>query len=369
MSKVFALLVLGCIIISCSRKVDFSNPKSVVEKYYSLRVQEKPELEYNLMADTCKEYATLQDYIEYKTSMDSLLDGVELKIKQINQLAINPSFSKYRRFEIQFVKIDKTKNDTIIDYSYCTVFNEKGKWKVVWTANIHKAASNLMDTQKFSEGMQAYAQVLKYDPLNGSAYNNIGWCQLRQNDNSNALISVTKALELSPKDESNFNLLAGIYLSQNSTELAIENYKKALSMCNSNDTKKYLLSNLSICYGSIEKYDKAKELATQVILIDSNYTHAWFCAGNIYLGVNNLDSAIICFRKAALLTPMDDYLQRRLYFDLANSEYSKVILQTLNIDEKNDLLTNAKDHILKALDLQHNNVEYMQLLYKINNLK
>lgn len=363
----FIITIISCLIVSCTKKVDFSNPKSVVEEYYSLYLQDKYKSAYELIADTCKEYVTLEEYIEYyKPSSESSSTEYDYNVKNINQLTLNPLYPKYRGYEIEVEKIEKPGNDTTILYFYRTVYNENEKWKVIWTGNIFNAAKKLESSQKFTEAIQAYKQILQYDPLNGYAYHDIGWCQFRQHYLEKALINANYALELTPKNESNYNLLAGIYSAQNNNELAIENYKKAIEMCNFEEIKKQLLSNTSIIFLEIGKQKEALESVNQALAIDSVFTHAWMMKGEVYLSKENLDSALIYFKKAAQLKPMEDYSQKYLYFRLANTEYTKAISKTTSSDEKTELVKSAKEHILKALDLEHDNYEYKKLLNKIN---
>lgn len=363
----FIITIISCLIVSCTKKVDFSNPKSVVEEYYSLYLQDKYKSAYELIADTCKEYVTLEEYIEYnKPSTDSSSTEYDYNVKNINQLTLNPLYPKYRGYEIEVETIEKPGNDTTIYYNYFTVYNENEKWKLIWTANMYKAARKLMNSQRFSEAIQAYKQILQYDPLNGNAYHDIGRCQFRQHYLEKALINANYALELAPKNKSNYNLLAGIYGSQNNHELAIKNYKKAIEMCSTDKEKVTFLSNMTIDYLAIGKWKEALEAVNQALAIDSTFTHAWWMKGEVYLNKQNLDSALICLRKATQLEPLDDYIKEQLFFYLAYTEYTKAISKTTSSDNKVELLKSAKEHILKALDLEHDNYEYKKLLNKIN---
>jgi Tfp pilus assembly protein PilF len=353
---------------SCINQVDFSNPKSVVEYYYSLKSRGEIELEYELLADTCKGYATFQDYFDYYSARDSLLREYDLKVEKIQQLPLDPQNPKHRLFEIQSIIIKQNDLDTIKGISYCSVFSENRRWKVVWTRNIAQAARKLMNSQKFSDAIEAYREVLKLDPLNGEAYRQIGWCQYRQNNNQDALISVKKAIEVSPKEESNYNLLAGIYGSQGNNELAIENYRKAIDMTNSDLMKVVLMANLSIEYLNLNQYNQAKITIDKALIIDPTHTHGWWQKGKIFLAEDKRDSAIICFEKAVSVEPMDDYLQKQLYYELAYQKYVLGSNKYVINKNRDKLLMEAKQYTLKALDLQHDNEQYRRLLDNINSL-
>jgi len=200
------------------------------------------------------------------------------------------------------------------------------------------------------------------------AYKQIGWCQYRKNNNSIAIENAQKAIELSPKDESNYNLLAGIYSIEGNKELAIENYKKAIEMTLSENEKVCFMSNLSTAYMDLFKYNEARDQLNQALFIDSTYTHAWWQNGILYNKENKIDSAIITFHKAISLNPMQDFLQKQLFFDLANSEFRKAKYMQNNISGREKLLIEAKTHLLKALDFEHDNNDYKNLLNEINSL-
>lgn len=370
MTKALYFIAISCLLLSCSEQVDFSNPKSVIEYYYALDEDgEELELKYELLADTCKEFVTLQDYLDYYSNRDSRLKEYDYIVQNIDQLSLDPKNPKHRHFEIQYMTIKKSDIDTTKGFSYGSVFNENGQWKIIWTRNISQAAKKLMKSQKFSDANQAYHEVLKYDPLNGKAYQQIGWCDGRQGYHRSALRNAQKAIELNPKDESNYNLLASIYSSQGNDELAVENYKKAIEMTNSEAQKVKLLSNQSISYIDLYKYDEAKQSLNYALKIDSKYTHAWWTKGILLSKENKPDSAITCFQKAVDLNPMNDFLQHRLYYDLAYQEYIMAAYNTDNSNMRDNLLIESKNHILKALDLQHDNGKYRRLLEDIKRIR
>ena len=368
MRKVCFLIVLSFLVISCTEPIDYSNPKSVIEQYYVLKQNNELEKEYELLAETCKEYAGLHDYLDYYSTRESLNNEYEYSYQNFDQLPIDLSNTKYRHYEILKTSINKEGKDTIKDFVYETLFNENEQWKVIWTSNIAQAANKQMNEEKFSESIETYQEILKFDPFNGSAYQYIGWCQNRQGEIKKALASAQKAIDYNPKEESNYNLLATIYLNQKNYELALENYKKAIEMTHSDDDKVYLLSNASISYTNLFKYNEAKKVINEALSIDPMYTHAWWQKGIVYNKQSRLDSAITCYKKAITLKPMADFLQRKLYYNLADTEYRKAKYYTYNTIEKDLILTDAKKQILKALDFEPDNVYYNQLLDDINKM-
>lgn len=360
------LTIFCSLFFSCTEDVDYSNPKSVVSQYYQWNFENKYERQYSLLADTCKKYLTEQEFVEFCIKNESLSKKSQKGDKIINQLSIDPEHLEYRRFEIQYKEINKKNKDTIDIILYVTTYNENGEWKIVWTDNISDAAENLMRGQQFSDAIRYYNRALNYDPLKPSFYSQIGWCQYRQGYYDQALISAQKAIELQPERSATLNLIAGIYSAQDNTELAIETYKDAIEITYVIKEKKALLSNLASCYLENQNYSDAQQILNEVLDIDSTFTHAWWVKGRTYADQNATDSAIISFKKAIAFQPMDDFLQKNLYFDLAQAEHNFVLGTSLFSADRDRILSQAKIHILKALRLQPDDVSYRELLDKIN---
>jgi tetratricopeptide (TPR) repeat protein len=369
MNKAFCVIIICYLLSACTETTDFSNPQSVVEKYYKLKGDYNTEHEYELLADTCRDFATLQDYKNYYLYRDSLKNKFKLSILKIEQLPIDPKLVQYRLYEIHYTLTNKENKDTIKYIAYETVINQNSKWKIIWTKNLTEVAEKLIYSQKSEDGIEVYKEILKYDPLNGNAFLQIGWSQYIQGYYEAAIKNANKAIELNPKNESNYNLLASIYSSQDNKELAIENFNKAIEMALTEDEKVYLLSNLSKTYLDLLDFDKARAALNNALSIDSNFTHAWWYKGMLHEKENNIDSAIVCFKKATTLEPMYNYLQSQLFYSLSSSEYTKAKTGDVNKTNRDILLYDAKNQIIKALDIQPNNEEYKELLNKIKNLK
>lgn len=362
--KAFYFLAISIALAACSGQVDFSNPKSVTEYYYSLKEDgEKLELQYELLADTCKEFAILQDFEEFQMR-DSLTDQYDFIVQKIHQLPFNPKHPKYRLFEIEYIQVGTGDQDTTEGISYETAFNEKGQWKIMWTSNIRQAGDNLMDSQKYLDAIQAYREALKYNPLDGKSYKSIGWCQLRQNEYKDALKSVKEAISLWPRDPANYNLLARIYYDQFLYELAIETYKKAIEMSFKDEHKSMSWSGMAQAYMYSGELDEAKKAIDHGLKLGPNSTYAWAVKGGLHSIKDEPDSAIFSYRKAVSFEPMSDNSQAAIFYILARMEYRKA----LSIDDdkmREDLLVDAKKHVLEALEIDYQNSMYRSLLNDI----
>ena len=75
------------------------------------------------------------------------------------------------------------------------------------------------------------------------------------------------------------------------------------------------------------------------------------------------------FKKADLLKPMGKTLQKDLHFQIAAALYQEVLIGNLPTIEKDQNLSEAKEQILKALDLEFDNTGFKELLSKIKMLE
>lgn len=364
MREIIASIAIAITTVSCfDNHPDFSNPKSVVEYYYSKNNNGGLESEYTLIADKCKSYLTLDEYLRFYKSRDSILNEYDYYVEEINQMPIDPSYSEYRYYEIQHMVFNKTGGDTIRDIVYKTVVNQGNQWRVIWVSNISESITNLIESQRYSEAIDMSSELLKIDPFNGGAYRQIAWSHFLLGDENRALDNIRKAIRFYPKDEDNYNVIASIYSDIGKNELAIENYKKAIDIAQSKDEKTSIYSNLSIVYSRLGKVKEAKDCLNRLLLLDSTRTHSWWIKGLIFEGESNLDSAIICYNKAMSFEPMSDHLQHQLFYSFANATYKK----SQHSDENDDyLLIESKKYLLKALDLSPENIDYQLFLELLN---
>jgi tetratricopeptide (TPR) repeat protein len=360
MKNLLILISISIALFSCKQKVDYNNPKEVVLKYRELRNENKIKESFELIADTCKTILTLQEYLDYYNTPDSIFEKYKFQI-EINQLSFNTKYPNYRVFEVTQKSINTLKHDTIIDITYYTTFYEKNKWKILWTNHINAAANKLASEQKFADANKLFINTFDYDPLNGDVYYNIAWNYFRLNNLDEAQLNVNKAIELSPKSPGNYCLQAAIYSSKEMYDLAIENYNIALVLCTYPSEKSSVYSNMSNDYIELNQYEKAKESLIWSIKLDSGYAYSYWRMASLYLKLENKDSAIIYFAKAINSEPMGDYSQKQLYYEYANEIY-------LNTAKTNSLeqYHKAKTFALKALNIEPNEVEYIDLLNKIN---
>jgi len=359
----YLIILLSFYTFSCNSKVDYTNPSDVVLKYRELRNSGKIKESFELIADTCKSILTLQEYLDYYKTEDTIKGKQQFKI-EIKQLPINIQFTNFRIFEVSQKTINLETHDTTIDLTYYTTLNENNKWKILWTHHIEEAARKLENEQKFEEANEILRNIFNYDPLNGNVYYRIGWNYYRLNNLEESNLYAKKAIEFSPKNPANYDLQAAIYNSKDMNELAIENYQIALSLCTSSNEKALVYCSIGNIYLELNQLSKSKNYLHKAIAIDSNDTYSYWRLANLFVKSLNNDSATFYFEKAVNLEPIESYLQQQLYYDYA-FELLKEYKLLFNKNNNYKLLEKSKGLIVKALNLSPEDEEYKKLFKEI----
>jgi tetratricopeptide (TPR) repeat protein len=160
--------------------------------------------------------------------------------------------------------------------------------------NAAQAAGN------YSQAETIFRQVIRINPQDTNAYNNLGLALRRQGKLEEAITNYQKAIQLDPKDASAYNNL-GIALSdQGKLEEAITNYQKAIQL-NPKDASAY--NNLGIALSDQGKLEEAITNYQKAIQLDPKYAIAYYNLGIALRRQGKLEEAITNYQKAIQLDP------------------------------------------------------------------
>jgi tetratricopeptide (TPR) repeat protein len=357
-------LSLLFIFFSCKKKVDYSNPQSVLEHFYYLKAKGDINDEYMLIADTCKSYATLTDYNKRYSNRDSIITNYNIQVNEVEQKEIDPDYPLYRTFYVKYSLINKKANDTLKYETNYTLYNKNNKWSILWTYPIEKAAYDYYTSNKLEDAYKTLNQVISIDPFNCNSYQELGWVNYRLGNFEQALEAAKKVQKYCPEYVSIYNLIGSIYSSTDNEELAIKTYKKGFELTNDKGEMLSFLSNASNSFIKMKKYNNAKKHLNEALKLDSTYTHSWFLLGSLYNSLDKRDSAIFAYQKAIKNPKMNDYLQQQLYYHLSYTQFLAGINANARTRRKK-YLKEAKSNILLAMEYDHENSHYTELLDKI----
>ncbi len=140
----------------------------------------------------------------------------------------------------------------------------------------------------FSEVESIFRQVIKIDPNNAVAYNNLGIALRQQGKLEEAIASYQKAIELDP-NYADVYINLGLALSdQGKLDSAIANYQKALSLSNVEYVNYFVSSSHAIAYNNlgyalqqqgklesaIQEYQRSLEIDPEYIAAKNNLREA-----------------------------------------------------------------------------------------------
>lgn len=350
---------------SCNPKVDRNDPEFVIRTYNELIFKYKYEKAYELLSDTCKRLFSLQDFADYFETPDFAIKSYKRRIISIEQMPYKSEFPFYRYFKVEIESIFR--GDTSETKFFITTKKDYSGWSVIWSSLLNEEAEKEFEDQNYFDAIAHYKKILNINPFSLEAIQQLGWSYYRNGDINNAEKYARKALSIVEYDGS-YNLLASIYSSKGYSDLAVENYKKAISLSDIELNKVAYLANMAKAYTELRDFQNARETIEKSLGIDSTDTFTWKIRGNLYMELEDVDSAIFCLNKAADLKSLDNHLQKDLYSNL--SECLKIKARTLNRDytQKDSFLNKSKIYILKALELDPDNREFQKSLDEIKGL-
>ena len=166
--------------------------------------------------------------------------------------------------------------------------------------DLFKQGNAAQDAGNYSQAETIFRQVIRINPQDAIAYNNLGNALSDQGKLEEAITNYQKAIQLDPKDASAYNNL-GIALSdQGKLEEAITNYQKAIQL-NPKDASAY--NNLGIALSDQGKLEEAITNYQKAIQLDPKYAIAYYNLGIALYLQGKLEEAITNYQKAIQLNP------------------------------------------------------------------
>ena len=352
-SSVFIIAGLGILLLTIylKNRIDYSNPKSVLEAFINKNIEGKYKDSYELISKESSDKITTGEYIKYYKSADSVeyakdstrkFISSSLDIKEVDNLTGN-----YKRFKTESGSIyDK---DTIKLRFYTTMFLEDKKWKVIWFNSLLDSAHKEADKSNISTATGIAKDILIIDPYNGFAYRIICWAHFRNingelsNRINEMLNNINQALKLEPDIGDNYYNLACCYVLDNKIDEAINCILKGANFNLEKEKKATYYSTLGIIYRDIkqdfENYSKYVNIAYN---LDSNDTHIVTQKGFTFHKKEKYLEALYYYEKALKMKELINTQQASLYYYYSNCKY--------NIGEYEA----CKTYIKKAYELSPN---------------
>ncbi|BEI39593.1 hypothetical protein PHIN8_15370 [Polynucleobacter sp. HIN8] len=186
----------------------------------------------------------------------------------------------------------------------------------------------LMLQQKFSQARPYFEQSIKLDPNSFWGLTNYGIVLFRLGLIQDASNIFKVACDVDVNNAFGWSNFGNALQAAGKYSESIEAYKKALQL-RSNDYPE-VWSNMAVALQGLLDFDQALASCDKALLLNPFFAEAWFNKGNIFLQVNKLSDAIVCFLKAVDIKK--DYLDAYLNLSVTYHILGQYNLADLAID-------------------------------------
>ena len=166
-----------------------------------------------------------------------------------------------------------------------------------------------------SQAETIWRKILRVEPNNGKAYNNLGNALRRQGKLAEALAAHQKALQINHNDAEAYVGIGNVLNAQGKPEEALAYHKKALQL---NPKLAIAYNGLGIALYNQKKLDEAVAAFQKAIELDPKDAAAYNNLGNVLSDQKKLDAAISKY-KTALSLPEDTSVIPTTAHTLANN--------------------------------------------------
>ena len=158
----------------------------------------------------------------------------------------------------------------------------------------------LINQKKYEESIDVFKKLVKRNPKNFFALNNLSVSLMQTDKTKEAVESFKQILLINPKSVLTHYNLASLYMRIERYEEAINHFKRSIEL-DSNYYKAYV--NLGLVYKKKIQFDKAKIQFNKALVIDPNNIASYINLGNIFLETKDYKNAISHYDKALQIDP------------------------------------------------------------------
>ena len=166
-------------------------------------------------------------------------------------------------------------------------------------------ALTLINKKQFNDAKKIFSEILKNEPNNFSAYNNLGNIYFILGNLDSALQNYDNAIKLKKDFADAYNNKGNVLIKLNKKKDAIESYQKAIQFNKSHFQAYY---NLGAALKGQKKYELAIENYKKAKKLKPDYFEVYIGLGNLYLEIKNNNLALECFEDAIKIKPNHNFL-------------------------------------------------------------
>ena len=163
----------------------------------------------------------------------------------------------------------------------------------------------LINKRHFNDAKKIFSEILKNEPNNFAAYNNLGNIYFILGNLDSALQNYDNAIKLKKDFADAFNNKGNVLIKLNKKKDAIESYQKAIQFNKAHFQAYY---NLGAALKEQKKYELAVENYKKAKKLKPDYLEVYIGLGNLYLEIKNNNLALECFEDAIKIKPNHNFL-------------------------------------------------------------
>lgn len=186
--------------------------------------------------------------------------------------------------------------------------------KSMTVAELEKAGDTCRAQKDYEHAIQYFQQAVSKDKKSATLRNKLGLAELQAGNTEQARTDFEKAAKLNPKFADALNNVGAVYFMQNRPGPAAKYFKKALAL---DETRATFHVNLGAAWFNQKKFERAINEYTRALELDPQVLeeHArlgvtaqiaspeerakyYYVLGKIYAKRGDLDSCLLCLRKA-----------------------------------------------------------------------
>ena len=166
-------------------------------------------------------------------------------------------------------------------------------------------ALTLINKKQFNDAKKIFSEILKNEPNNFAAYNNLGNIYFILGNLDSALQNYDNAIKLKKDFADAYNNKGNVLIKLNKKKDAIESYQKAIQFNKAHFQAYY---NLGAALKEQKKYELAVENYKKAKKLKPDYLEVYIGLGNLYLEIKNNNLALECFEDAIKIKPNHNFL-------------------------------------------------------------
>lgn len=239
----------------------------------------------------------------------------------------------------------------------------------------------LHEARKLDSAKEGYLQLLKKDPRSVEILDWLAILYVQQENYSEAINYLQKALKIQPKNPVLNLHYANILKIEGLFSEAAKILEKTIEL---HPNYIPLVNNLGTVYYAQEKYEAAVNCFEKAIQQQANYVDAFYNLGLTFIKLNQLEKATAAFERALALAPnhfagkfqlaiilmreekIDDAITRFLQIEESYPHHFETQSNLATCYLKLGALNDAKYHYLKALELKADDTQILFNLAVIN---